>query len=240
MSELFIISPSTMKAYDEETIKATADDLHELGMFSLPYDRVDIRVAVDFSEETKAAFRTGIPPIQGSEGYRALAVCTSANPPSCIDLTLVGVNAEGDFSHMAIHMHPPKFARGQPLIQKMSGSRHGDLGLSLASYLIVLLATRNVEKTVRVNKLAKLGIGKKNPTNSYSRVTTITIPEMLPESEEHPPTGRTVCPHLRRGHIRRQHYGPERAFIKRVWIAPIFVNADEGFVSQRQAYNLSL
>lgn len=51
MNELFIISPSAMKAYDGESIKATTDDLKELGLFKLPYDRIDIQIAVDFTEE---------------------------------------------------------------------------------------------------------------------------------------------------------------------------------------------
>jgi hypothetical protein len=49
------------------------------------------------------------------------------------------------------------------------------------------------------------------------------------------------APHLRRGHIRqRQHYGPGNHFVKKIWIAPVFVNADPDFVNQRAAYNVAV
>lgn len=42
------------------------------------------------------------------------------------------------------------------------------------------------------------------------------------------PTGRTVAPHLRRGHWRRQWYGPGKLQMKRVRIPPVLVNAGLG------------
>ncbi|MFB9178569.1 hypothetical protein ACFFX1_10550 [Dactylosporangium sucinum] len=38
-------------------------------------------------------------------------------------------------------------------------------------------------------------------------------------------TGRTLAPHARRGHWRRQHHGPGGALVKRVRVAPTLVNA---------------
>ncbi|MGI5165626.1 hypothetical protein ACQEU3_14820 [Spirillospora sp. CA-253888] len=47
------------------------------------------------------------------------------------------------------------------------------------------------------------------------------------------PTGRTLAPHVRRGHWRRQHHGPEGSLIKRVRIAPVLVNASKGDLAPR-------
>lgn len=41
-------------------------------------------------------------------------------------------------------------------------------------------------------------------------------------------SGRKLTTHFRRGHFRRQHYGPERALLKRIFVAPVVVNADAG------------
>jgi hypothetical protein len=41
-------------------------------------------------------------------------------------------------------------------------------------------------------------------------------------------TGRSVSPHMRRGHWRRQHFGPGNSETKRVRIAPVLVNAGKG------------
>jgi hypothetical protein len=42
------------------------------------------------------------------------------------------------------------------------------------------------------------------------------------------PTGKTVAPHLRRGHWRRKHYGPRNILVRRVRIGPVLVNAGGG------------
>lgn len=40
--------------------------------------------------------------------------------------------------------------------------------------------------------------------------------------------GKSVAPHLRRGHWRRQHYGPRNSLVRRVRIGPVLVNAGAG------------
>lgn len=44
----------------------------------------------------------------------------------------------------------------------------------------------------------------------------------------HESTGKTVSTHFRRGHFRRQPYGPERAQRKTIFIAPVLVNSGQG------------
>jgi hypothetical protein len=51
-------------------------------------------------------------------------------------------------------------------------------------------------------------------------------------------TGRTVAPHVRRGHWRRQHHGPRGELVKRVRIAPVLVNAHMG-ASAPRVYRLA-
>lgn len=52
------------------------------------------------------------------------------------------------------------------------------------------------------------------------------------------PTGRTTAPHRRRGHWRRQRYGPGRAQVRRVRIAPVMVNAGRLGTERPQIYRL--
>jgi hypothetical protein len=112
----------------------------------------------------------------------------------------------------------------------------------IASILITLLATRNAVKETTRNKAARLGIGGKKPgsTKRYEYVTTITVPaaaEMEDDAEHAPGIKRAA--HLRRGHIRRQHYGPRNQMVKLKFINPVFVNADADWVSTRAAYNVT-
>ncbi|QXC46203.1 hypothetical protein [Rhodococcus qingshengii] len=46
-------------------------------------------------------------------------------------------------------------------------------------------------------------------------------------------TGAQVAPHIRRGHWRRQRYGPKRSLERRVRIAPVLVNAARGDIGPR-------
>lgn len=99
--------------------------------------------------------------------------------------------------------------------------------------LIVLLASKGLDKQTKERKLAKLGIGKK--TNEY--ITTIGLSHNL-ERHESARDGSPVRPHLRRGHVRMQPHGPANSLRKAIWVEPCFVNADADFVSQRTAYRV--
>jgi hypothetical protein len=47
------------------------------------------------------------------------------------------------------------------------------------------------------------------------------------------PTGKTVAPHVRRGHWRRQRYGERNTQVRRIRIAPLLVNAHLGDMAER-------
>jgi hypothetical protein len=102
--------------------------------------------------------------------------------------------------------------------------------------LIVVLSIRNVEKTVKANKLAKLGIGK----NPYAHTTTLSIGKITERvtGRLSPATGGEVRPHLRRGHKRMQHHGPGNSLVKEIRIEPTIVHADRGWISERTAYKV--
>lgn len=109
----------------------------------------------------------------------------------------------------------------------------------LQALLIVLLDTSNVERHVTHNRLARLGVGKQQ----YEYVTTLKLGRIpdAPRGDAPHFTGQTRCPHLRRSHIRRQHYGPNNSYVKKVRIAAIFVNGyDPNEGGGRVYYNVKL
>lgn len=209
MNQLFIISSAVFQAMPMEEVEPTVEALKELGLYKLPYDKVDIQFLFD---DIAVCQETGLPfPNKcGPNAYCRL-----------LNVTLDGYErlVVGSSSYQADVTHETKST---------------DIKFP-AMILIAALSSRNIVKTTRENKLAKLGIGKKR--NRYRYSTTITLPHVL-EDDGTVREGQPKAPHLRRGHIRRQHYGPRGAFIKKIWIQPVFVNADKDFVSTRTHYNL--
>lgn len=108
----------------------------------------------------------------------------------------------------------------------------------ILTYLIVALATKNVERKVKYNSLAKFGIGKKKRGADYDYVTTLSIGKLVEYEGPSTYTGETKRPHLRRGHIRRQKYGPSLTYERKIWIEPIFVNGYSPEQDHRKAYNV--
>jgi len=51
-------------------------------------------------------------------------------------------------------------------------------------------------------------------------------------------TGRTLATHFRRGHFKRQPYGPERSLRKTIFVAPVVVNAGKGDDQSGRIYDV--
>ena len=64
-------------------------------------------------------------------------------------------------------------------------------------------------------------------------VRVLNVRSSVKPSEASGSTGRHVVPHVRRGHWRRQRYGPGRGEVRRIRIAPLIVNAHRGPVGHR-------
>ena len=226
--ELFIIGKDVMNALSDKIVAEVIADLTELGVCQLPYPKVDIRVPADgvvgvWDDDDPHGMRLRHPDWFDADGkLRHIG--------DHVHLTFLGVSLT---SYDGLHVYNArsgKTLRVEPDHLRERGN--------IANALITVLATRNVVKDRKEDKLAKLGIGRNSGKHRYRYTTTIRLPAVMDDDEEHPSQGGHKAPHLRRGHIRNQHYGPRNQFIRKVWIKPVFVNADANFVSARAAYNI--
>ena len=107
------------------------------------------------------------------------------------------------------------------------------------SSLIVLLATKNTIKTTE--KIKRHGPKSRKRPREYEYVTTIKIGKITETMRSEGSSGISVRPHLRRGHIRSQHFGVGNKEIKKIFIQPVFVNADEDWIAnERRAYKVTV
>jgi len=243
---LFIIDSATMKAVSQETITQTVADLKTLGLYKLPYNRVAVRMPLDVCCVT--ADKPGFF-VENLQKYKGGALDfvkdpktgrwrSNFGPDHCVEFR--NLNLEGEPTELWF-IHEINTPRWRPYEFRDTKARWDNHAEVVSDLLITLLATKNALKRTHHNTLAnRIPCKRPGSTRAYEYVTTISIPSELEDDTEHPPTGGTKCPHLRRGHIRRQHYGPKMAFIKQIWIEPVFVNADPTFVSHRKAYNLGV
>lgn len=114
------------------------------------------------------------------------------------------------------------------------------IAASVYQFLIVLLATQNSEKTTVKNSPRAGSHRLREDSKYFEYTTTIRIGKVTQQYEG---TGSSIGSkkraHLRRGHIRRQRYGEGRSEIKKVFIPPVFVNADENWIkNERKEYKV--
>lgn len=230
--QAFFVSSETWAAMTEEDVKATYTDMLELGIANPPYPDFDIIFkAKDIFSRNKIADL--LTPTQRHDWEDADALFRY-HDGMLIDAQF-NWNCKGSEWNSLFDRSGSPFVEGYEIFVKNIREQ----SKFYLAILVVLLGTRNVIKSVATNKLAKLGIGKNKQRHWYTttlKIGTITETVATKPSE---PTGRTVRPHLRRGHRRKQRFGPKREFYKFIWVEPTFVNADEDFVSTRTGYNVS-
>lgn len=240
-SQLFIFDTDLLDAMEPEEVEASYNDMKELGIHKAPYDEFTIQLPYG-----PTFFR-----ILMKEKEDQNKVDNKLNVPLRIMYKLSdwdGSSAKVDVRLFLLHEQTGKWYDYLEYIQE----RRKDLepkGQSILTntamhasayyltYLVVLLSTKNVVHKISHNRLARFGRGKQD----YEYVTTLKI-GTITETDDRPShvTGLTVRPHLRRGHIRRQHYGPNNAYEKKIFVNPIFVNGYVPEDDKRKAYNVSI
>lgn len=237
-NQLFIIGVDAWKASSIEEVEATCAVLKQVGAYALPYESLDLDIPADeyvcwIPKEGEKPSHPGVAEALTQDGRR----CFKSNiGPSCV-VRFEGLSLTGEPAHSYIIDNRSGFK--EDISAKMLGQLK-ERNDHMCNLLIALLATRNATKEVRHSKLGKLGIGKRK--DRYEYTTTIGVPTApeMEDDEEHPATGGTKCPHLRRAHVRNTPYGPGHALRRPKLIPAVFVNADREWTKTRVGYNVSL
>lgn len=205
MNQLFHVSAEVLEALKDDDVEKTCEDLREMGLYRLPFPQIDLAFPCDSILRNKETGKPFDNKLGSAFTVRVNGV-TEINQPAKLS-----------------------FYKGLREIDLPKDQIPFVWNKVFRDCIITILATRNVVKETKVCKAAKLGIGKAKPVITYIKMAATL------SNGEHVITGRSVRPHLRRGHIRNQAYGEGH---KRIWIEPVFVNADREFVESRKAYSL--
>lgn len=247
--QLFVLGPEIWASISREEVEATGKAMLDAEIFNYPYDEFDVHAFGKSSDIMKWVFR------MSDEDYAALK---KTDHDTIVPFKFRFYDFEGRafFYSMAMHLngreiylpaHSYELASRFPSVSKESADYMNDTAAdSILSTLLVLLATRNIDKDVQdspkryKDPLSKSGIRQIRNTD-YRYITTIKIGKITETVHGDGAHRGPVRPHLRRGHIRNQRIGEGRKETKKVFIAPVFVNADEKWIeTQRKEYRVKI
>lgn len=105
--------------------------------------------------------------------------------------------------------------------------------------LMTLLSTKNATK--KVDHFKSRSASSRKKSHEYATITTISIGKITNTMRTDDSSGSSVTPHLRRGHIRNQRFGEGLKEVRKLFIHPVFVNADKDWIkSEREEYRIKM
>jgi hypothetical protein len=255
--ELFIIGRDVMAAVDLNAIDSTAEALKECGLYNLPFPSIDLMIdgdAITRVDQSSVHVRGG------GDFQKLVDQGTVVHVYNGVYATNYGEGFYNLFENLSLdhceyvksmyfdeNFRIKSLRLSKDVIDPRKYGKEfspNDYERNKAAKLIIsLLATRNSVKARSRNKLAAMGVGKnsKNQVKRHEYVTRIQLPQItdMEDDADNPATdGKARAPHLRRGHTRNQRHGHGLVLVKKVFIEPVFVNADRDWVSKREAYIL--
>jgi hypothetical protein len=233
---LFRLSDEVLGCFDIDDVAATYDDMVEMGLNKDPYDYYCIELATPFLLNyakfigmESGNYETAMESAKGWTWcfyYMVFEETDSYSAEIFIKIPTGQMFNYGQLCRDAVE-EDETFERTITIIEE-----------SLKCFLIMLLATKNIDKKTVENSKRAISPKSKKDSKYYSHTTTLKIGKITESYGSANGTGGAKRPHLRRGHIRTQRFGKGNAEVKKIFIQPVFVNADETWVNEQKTYRV--
>lgn len=234
---LFKIASDIFSSVSFEDIMKTATDMDELGLFKPPYEEMCIQAKGKLLDQlmlngvNKKDIANVRPLNPKVANYDFLFQYKWIDGHKKIEIETF-IDRENGYYENAIDLAPPGKDTDRFL------NVFAKQGRSCAALLVVLLATKNIKKDVETCNKPNSRNRRERKLSQYSSVTTISIGKITETMRSGNGSGSPVRPHLRRGHIRSQHHGKGNSEVKKIFIQPVFVNADQGWIDTQKEYRV--
>lgn len=248
--QLFVLGAEIWSSIHREEIIATGRSMLEAEIYNYPYDEFDISAYGKTKDLMPWVFRE-------SQAHPEIWNSLKKDErPMSFHFRYYGFNKKTFKYSMRVNLggeyvflpsNSEELLSGFPSLGRHEArSMNNRAADAMLGTLLVLLATRNVEKEVlenpkRYKDPASKGGVRQIKNKDYKYITTIKIGKITETLRSNATSRGPVRAHLRRGHIRNQRFGEGLKEIKQVFIQPVFVNADDGWIeNQRKEYRIKM
>ena len=226
---LFKIAANIFESVTFDDVQKTAADMEQLGIYKPPFD--------EFYIQGNWKFIYNLLQIGTDNSLKEMR---SDENPGVTDL-IFHYRYDGKYMHAYIL----RSFNGVDFIDVPQEMLEGDdrawsewVAFATVKLLVVLLATKNIKKEVQTCNKPNSRNRRERKLSQYSSVTTISIGKITETMRSVGAHGGSVRPHLRRGHIRSQPFGKGRSETKKIFIQPMFINADQGWIDAQKEYRV--
>jgi hypothetical protein len=236
---LFDMPEKLIDSVDVKTILETAKDMRQAGIFIPPFEKLSIRISICSCFKIGFAINKGL--YDRSIDKLLEELCEiSRDKIFIIEYSdfrkkngILGCKMDFELKENSDH-------NLQNFFSNLNEEELGAIGNYAFAILIVLLATKNIERRVVKNDARATSKRARDDAKHFSTTTYLNIGKITETCR-----GNTVSSsgpvraHLRRGHIRLQRYGEGFKEVKKIFIQPVFVNADKEWIEKQKTYKFS-
>lgn len=241
---LFDIPEKVFESLDIETILWTFNDMAGLGLIDPPFREFAVRFSLRAVTVTavKVDALSNDKKLNSEEDLEKEVLDAWGNQIILLKYDSFKRDKAGISFTSEFEFIQDKNGKQNDILERLSVDTLDAMSNAIYNILIVLLATKNIDRKVVINSARSGSKRARDDAKNYSSTTYLNIgkiTETCNGGSSGNRSGGPTRPHLRRGHIRLQRYGEGLKESKQIFIQPTFVNADKEWIDRQKTYKFT-